>query len=94
MIISAHLQQGHQFEELVSGFGRATTSQAKRGLVACPQCSSVKVEKAIVRAAACPPPQKGAHGHPGACGTAEPSRRLYRQHLRPWLNDFATGTGV
>jgi hypothetical protein len=40
-------KQGHQFESWFQD-SAAYDKQAKRGLVACPQCGSTKVEKAIM----------------------------------------------
>ena len=65
-------KQGHQFESWFQD-SAAYDKQAKRGLVACPQCGSVKVEKAIMapRLSATAKKERTAIQAPAA--TAEPT---------------------
>ncbi|HVR60083.1 MAG TPA: DUF1178 family protein [Pseudolabrys sp.] len=65
-------KQGHQFESWFQD-SAAFDKQAKRGLVACPQCGSVKVEKAIMapRLSATAKKERTAIQAPAA--TAEPT---------------------
>ncbi len=65
-------KQGHQFESWFQD-SAAYDKQAKRGLVACPQCGSAKVEKAIMAPRLSATAKKGRTAIQAPAATAEPT---------------------
>ena len=93
-------EQGHDFESWFQN-SSAYDKQRKRGLVTCPICNSVKVEKAIMTprlahsdappsAASEPPPAPSpAPAAPAQVAMMSPQEREFRQKLKE-LRDHVT----
>jgi hypothetical protein len=85
-------EKGHEFESWFPD-GPAYDKQAKRGLIACPECGSTQVSKAVMAPAVVSRPQSA---KPDAAGSPAPlideRRRALRETMRALRREIEANT--